>query len=393
MQDTNGVITLMHKNRVILKFNFERRQLGYAYSFLPYAAKNSLPIGVVDEDTLETWLMERVIPLSREHIDMVLESLGVSDKDYLSFLRICRGLSLNDSYWLKDSNDVVTWQDINLYMNDFKDALMYVTFFGESSHLGGKLVTPELTTGGILGKCWRRVDGKVYMYKKGSSGYANAGKEVFSEAVVSRLLEVINRVYPISYCQYELLHWEGVLCTRCELFCTEDISFVPMKTLLRTRLGNIPWTYQRLIDNFNILKQGVDDMMVVDYIIENKDRHHGNYGALYNLYIKDRFTFSPIFDNGASLMCYKMDDELESAITGSEIGAFEFSNHEQAKSVLDKRHKSWLPEIKKNIDFIVGDDLVQLANKHQTLITPDRVNAIKKLITHRCDVLQYMSTV
>lgn len=53
-------------------------------------------------------------------------------------------------------------------------------------------------------------------------------------------------------------------------------------------------------------------MIVFDAIILNTDRHYGNFGFLIDNKTNKIIKMAPIFDNGASLLCYGMDtDELK----------------------------------------------------------------------------------
>ena len=52
------------------------------------------------------------------------------------------------------------------------------------------------------------------------------------------------------------------------------------------------------------------DMFVFDAIILNQDRHTGNFGFLVDNRTNQIAAPSPIFDNGLSLFCYAMDDDI-----------------------------------------------------------------------------------
>ncbi len=56
--------------------------------------------------------------------------------------------------------------------------------------------------------------------------------------------------------------------------------------------------------------QTYTDMMVLDAVICNTDRHFGNFGILIDIKTNKPIKFAPIFDNGLSLLCYAMDDDL-----------------------------------------------------------------------------------
>ncbi len=60
-----------------------------------------MPIGmtVSDEGVLD-WLQTRLIPKNREFVHQILSRSGLSENDTLGIIELCKGLSLNDSYWV-----------------------------------------------------------------------------------------------------------------------------------------------------------------------------------------------------------------------------------------------------------------------------------------------------
>ena len=52
-------------------------------------------------------------------------------------------------------------------------------------------------------------------------------------------------------------------------------------------------------------------MLVFDAVIRNTDRHLGNFGFLVDNQTNKLLGPAPIFDNGLSLYCYVMDDDLD----------------------------------------------------------------------------------
>lgn len=49
------------------------------------------------------WLQKRVIPKNRAFVHEILKSLNLSQNDTKGIIDICKGLSLNDSYWVTGS--------------------------------------------------------------------------------------------------------------------------------------------------------------------------------------------------------------------------------------------------------------------------------------------------
>lgn len=109
--------------------------------------------------------------------------------------------------------------------------LSQIAFTGYGSSPASKFrSSPEFTTNGMLPKAWRRKEGKVLLYKGGTSGLANTGKEPYSEFYAAQVAEAMG----IPHVTYGLSKWKGQLCSTCELFTSKDISFVPASTLIRT---------------------------------------------------------------------------------------------------------------------------------------------------------------
>ena len=146
-------------------------------------SKKLFPIGLDVSDTgLMKWLRTRIIPKNREFVNAFLAKNGLSQTDTKGILQVCRGLSLNDSYWITEDGFDGKFDDYNLYDNEFVKVLSLIAYTGYgSSRVSGFSSSPEFTTNGMLRKGWRRIDGKILLYKGGTSGAANTGNEPYSE--------------------------------------------------------------------------------------------------------------------------------------------------------------------------------------------------------------------
>lgn len=263
-----------------------------------------LPLGMSPtSESLTRWLRHRTIPANRAYAQNFLSKNGLSENDFIGILQICKGLSLTDCYWVTYPNDQKTFAEVNLFDNRFSQVLSQIAFTGYGSSLASKFrSSPEFTTNGMLPKAWRRKEGKVLLYKGGTSGLANTGKEPYSEFYAAQVAEAMG----IPHVTYGLSKWKGQLCSTCELFTSKDISFVPASTLISTS------RISQIIDWFDDhgWKNDLADMLVLDAIIRNTDRHLGNFGFLVDNHTNQLLRPAPIFDNGLSLYCYVMDNDL-----------------------------------------------------------------------------------
>lgn len=301
---------LKQYNKTLLQFDIEEDTLDgqriVSINDVSGEDRYLLPIGVEPNgESLMKWLKSRIIPKNREYVDAFLAKNGLSHNDTKGILQVCKGLSLNDSYWIVE-NDDEKFEDFNLYEHDFLKVLSMIAYTGYgSSPAKGFTSSPEFTTAGMLRKGWRRLKGKILLYKGGTFGAANAGNEPFSEFYASQ----IARRMGLNHVDYTLAKWKGNICSVCELFTDIDHSYVPVFRFvpdytLRTVADYIRNMGSSYYDEFV-------DMLVFDALIYNEDRHFGNFGFIVDNKTNKPCAFAPIFDNGLSLFNYAMMDDLE----------------------------------------------------------------------------------
>lgn len=375
---------LMNKDNVVLDF-IKTDTLEGQFKIMKEYGNVTRPYLIAENSNeLDTWFNNRAIPTSREHIDRVLLSLNLDSKERFNLLLINHGTSLNDTYWIREKDELnikceaLKWNDVNLYKG-FKENLGIISFFGNTSSLGGKIKTPELTTQGMLRKAWRIIDGDIYLYKANTYGYANAGNEMYSEIVAFQVAAVLG----LDYVKYEMVKWNEIECVRSKLFTSEQFGYLTMTEYLTRELGSkTKWRYDNIC---NIIPSEciseLNDLMVFDFIIENKDRHFSNFGFLVNNDTGKVKGLAPIFDNGYSLLNFEMEEDLISYdYNKSMIGTFDIDNKAQAEEVVMKnpqRYKTWaniLANHLEKIDF--------------TEVPEYRAKAMIKLLKSRCKMIQ-----
>ena len=89
------------------------------------------PLGleVTDRGLLE-WLKSRVIPRNREFVDKILSVYGLDHNNILGIVKLCMGLSVNDSYWIVPEGFEGKFANYNLFENGFDEALSLIAGFG-----------------------------------------------------------------------------------------------------------------------------------------------------------------------------------------------------------------------------------------------------------------------
>lgn len=334
----------------LLTFYIERQGLDkmtYTIEWVNEEKRYLLPIGLTaDSDGLSKWLKSRVIPKNREYVDQILARSGLSHNDIMGIINVCKGLSLNDSYWVVEKGFEGKFADYNLYQNNFTRTLALIAYTGYGSNSKkGFTSSPEYTTNGMLKKCWRRDKGKIYLFKGGTSGAANTGNEPYSEYYAAQIAEAMG----LHHIPYNLSKWKGTLCSTCELFTDIDTSFVPIYKFNQgsslTETSNyLKSLGQEFYDEFA-------DMMIFDALICNTDRHAGNYGLLVDNKTNKPMKFAPIFDNGLSLFNYAMADDLADVdgYAKTRYPAYDAVSYEEiVKAFISDRQKA---QLRKLINF------------------------------------------
>jgi len=258
------------------------------------------------DEALTKWLKNRTIPKNRAYVENLLAKMGLNVKDTKGILDICRGLSLNDSFWIVPKSYDWQFANYNLYDNEFDETVASIAFDGQGEYSDTRWrSSPEFTTGGMLAKAWRRVDGKIYLYKSGTVGFANAGNEPYSEYYAAQVANALG----FAHTYYDLEEWKGALCSVCELWTNKDTAFIPLGRLVLH--GGLPGVVEYCKGLGAEFYEAVVDLMVFDALIVNEDRHFGNFGLLVNNDDNKILRPAPIFDNGLSLLWSAMADDLE----------------------------------------------------------------------------------
>lgn len=376
-KEINMGYTLKIYDDILLKFDFSKTidSIETNITWVNTEKEHLLPLGMsAHNESLKKWIKSRTIPSNRAYVQNFLSKLGLNEKDTKGIIDICKGLSLNDCYWIADESFSGKFDNINLYDNHFSRTLSYIAFTGYGSSVKSTFrSSPEFTTNGMLAKCWKRVNGKILLYKSGTEGFANSGNEPYAEFYSYQVAEKMG----IDAISYNLSKYNGRLCSTCELFTSKNISFVPISRIVTSGgiLSVIDY-YKQLGDKFF---QKLIDMFVFDAIVCNTDRHFGNFGFLVDNKTNAIIDTAPVFDNGLSLCGYALENDLENieAYANTRTPATYNDFMEFAKKYITKNQISKVARLK-NFSF----------KKHSRYNWSNpRLTAIEKLIQHRCDIL------
>lgn len=302
-----------------------------------------LPLDLkISNDSLARWLKNRTIPRNRAFVNAFLAKCGLSINRPMDIISVSKGLSLNDCFWVVPEDFDGTFEENNLYDNPFNTILSYIAFTGTGSSARTSLnSSPEFTTNGMLPKCWRRIKGKVMLFKGGTSGAANTGNEPYSEFYAAQVAAQMG----LNHVPYTLGKWKSIICSVCELFTSKDYSYIPIgRVVSSSGFQAVVDYYRNLGDSFY---NEFVDMIVFDAVVCNTDRHYGNFGFLVDNNTNQIAAPAPLFDHGSALFnlagmaCWIDEKELEEY-----IGALQPAVYDDfigtAKSLMGDRQREML---------------------------------------------------
>lgn len=280
---------------------------GYSFQVIE---PDLLPFWLRGRRSAEKFLTNRLQDIDRKYAKDIERLIGSTAIDRM--IEKTALSSLNDTFWLKKDASDVSWEDVNLY--DSKNAFNAYFFKAALSGLSeddyleyiqteglSPLITPELTTGGSYAKAWYRDEEYgLCLLKHGKRQYNN--REVISEVLASE----VSRQLCDKSVPYHLKKLGDEVYCASEIFTDENHSFLSFG-----EYTDYKGIYQKSIEsNIDYIKRvvsqvdddhKVDEMLITDALIFNRDRHYGNFGFLYNPDTMEIESFSPIFDFNQSL--------------------------------------------------------------------------------------------
>lgn len=296
---------LMNKNEPVLAFE-PRPKSSFSdevmFSTLKIENDKLRPLGFED---INLWIEGRKASKHNAHLNVIMKQLGCEDNE--GFIKITHAASINDTFWIKSDKENIQWNDVSLYRNQFSETISKLAFEGLGLYEEiFSSTSPELCCDGSFLKCFTKEnqigenDSDIFLYKRGSVGN---GFELYCEVMAS---EIAKHISPnaVSY-EFAMLH--GKLASKCNLFTNEEYGYASYAKVADTQI-------HYLEDAFNYFselgsEQTFREMLVVDSLCFNQDRHAGNYGVLFDNNTLNVVKISPIFDLNLTLLpVAKMED-------------------------------------------------------------------------------------
>lgn len=342
------------------------------------------PLGLVDRRgrvslaACNSWWRGRGIPAGRSPLAKKLLDTEAALPFELAVKNL--GLSLSDQYWICPEESELNWHELNLFDNSFDEPLA-----NETIEDAFALYHPDNTSDGALPKHWVLQRGERRLLKGGRELAQEPYNEVVATALCKRLLDAS------SYVVYELDSFEGTTVSSCPLFLTSDEEFIPAHYVLRSQTQpNHHNEYQHYLECCHTLgvpgaELALAQMIVIDDILANTDRHFRNFGIIRNVETLVCRP-APLFDMGTSLWC---NQPLETLLRGSYDFASKPFRAEPAKQLLLVSDLSWIKT--EALDGFVEEAAWILS---QSELLTERLSLIKTGLSERvermCAIRRYL---
>jgi hypothetical protein len=268
-----------------------------------------LPFIYVDDDIkliklMSKWIQYRGIPKSRDNYAAITKIFKVNDMKDMMVRNL--GLNLTDQYWICPKNRTIDWFEVNHFDNAFAPAIGKAVFENIATD-NLNVLSPDLSLDGSLNKRWIISNNERLMLKTGSG---DLKQEPFNEYIASLLMDF----YKIRHVDYKLNKKGDEYFSVCTCMVDRDTEFInAFMVLLYNTEGHVNKYHDfiKICESKGIktAKEYTDEMICVDYMIGNMDRHLGNFGIIRNADTLEWIEIAPIFDNGTSLWCKTYNTE------------------------------------------------------------------------------------
>ena len=295
---------LMHKNNIGAEvlFDEDKGMLSEVLSvcdekFLPLCSQNG------HANNLKIWWHNRAVPRSRSDIKYLLDKEKVQTTQ--SLLLNSLGLSMTDAFWVCPAGHQIKWEDVSFQLKMREGKTIDIERSENGSKLFGNL-TPMASTGGELKKTWAVINGRIELLKGNISGY------YFQQSLNEVLATMIHKKQGYeNFVPYRLIRFkDGSVGCSSPCFTDEKTELIPAWEIFYKHdgepvKGSLLDAYSEYAERDGYdgkkIREHLDYMFTVDFIMSNTDRHSSNYGLLRNSDTLEPLGPAPIFDTGNSM--------------------------------------------------------------------------------------------
>lgn len=300
----------MHKDIEVLKlelndnFSFKKIIKVFDTKHLPFSTEQDIK---TSQSLFVEWWNDRSIPITRDEYKNIKTALP--NDDSASLVIKAHALSLDDQYWIKKEDEDISYDDVSFFSNKFSNDIGDV-IVGHSSSKKIDYYSPDSTSTGNLKKRWKIIDGEKYLLKAGTKPYQY---EIFNEIIASIVMDILE----IDHIEYKLIIDNEEIYCGSKNFVNYNEDLVTAYQLKNSKKQNNNVSlYEHLLSIYKSLnipdyKKKLNQMLLVDYLLANSDRHLNNFGVIRDAKSLEFLRIAPIYDTGSCLGFDVNDKTLE----------------------------------------------------------------------------------
>jgi len=375
---------LKHKNNDVIIFEMDNIKYN-VLGIKNIINKERLPFGLIYGNNilqcgiqLDAWIKGRGIADSRNDKNNIKLLFDVKDTYELTVKSM--GLNVTDHFWFHDTNLDIKWENVNFFENYF-DKIKVTENHDPSIDKNVKIPSPNFCVDGSIEKRWIINENNDRVLLKGSR-IKGRMQEPFNESIASLIMKEMG----IKCVEYLLRKNIDIPYSECKTMSDKNYEYINAKWIFDKEDYGFKDIYKYYIETcinngIDYAKEKIDEMIAIDFLIGNVDRHKGNFGIIRNSENLKWEKIANIFDNGNSLF-FDIDDNLinEHGID-TLCKSFDGSNRLQLE-VID--YPQWYNESKgKNIIEIVNEGLSK-----NVLLKNERIEKILSVVKERIKVFE-----
>jgi len=328
---------------------------------------------------LNSWIRGRGLADSRKDINKVKDIFKAENKEELIVRSY--GLNLTDHYWLHKTEENLKWKDLNFFDNKFDKLKVGGRANPDiDESVGDK--SPNFCVDGSIEKRWVIKENDVRVLLKGSR-YTRM-QEPFNEAIASKIMDELG----IEHVAYSLERTTDKNIPYSECKCMVDRNFEYINALFVMESEEyerkdpcIHYLEMCKKNGIHNAKEKIDEMIALDFIIGNDDRHRGNFGIIRNADSLEWLKPAPIFDNGNSFFFDRDNDDMEYFGVDSLGKAFGDSNR-LCLNYID--FPGWYHSTKG--EKII--DIVRSVLSNNERLKSERIDKVTTIVKERIDIFE-----
>ena len=344
-----------------------------------------LPFGLKDRGNMtqyaiqfNNWLIGRGLSGSRKDLNSIKNRFNAKSSKELMVKSY--GLNLTDHYWLHKTDDNILWKDKNYFDNTFDKVIPGKEINPEIDESVNKQ-SPNFCVDGSIEKRWVIKDGNRVLLK--GSMY-NRMQEPFNEVIASRIMEE----YGINHVHYDCLRTKdkNIPYSECKCMVNINTEYINALFVMESEEYYRKDPYLQYLDicNRNGIvdsKSKTDEMIALDFIIGNTDRHKGNFGIIRDADSLKWLSIAPVFDNGNCLFYDSDNDDMVNWGIDSLGKSFEDSNRLNLQNI---GYPQWYNKMAGNRII----DIIYSTLSCNERLKPDRIDRIAAIVKNRIEIFE-----